>query len=235
MPDRDLRNHSPRRARWALFVTALLVIAAAVVAWRLTPLAEIVTPEHLAEGFRGTRPTPGSALVVIGIFVLGGFVVLPVAVLITATALIFPAPAAFAVSMIGSLANALALYVVGRRFVRGTLRQAFGPTVAKLSQALDHGGIMAVAIVRLIPIAPYSFVNVAAGSLAVRLSDYMIGTALGLLPGITIVTAFGSQLRALVENPTPGRIAVLAGILALWIAVGVILQRVTRRRRPTRM
>ena len=231
MPDTDLRNLSPTRARWALLLAALLLIAAAIVIWRLTPLAEVVTPERLADWFRGIRPTPGSALLVIALFVLGGFLVLPLGLLIAATALVFPAPAAFAISMIGSLANALALYLFGSRFLRGPFRQAFGPTVAKLSQALDRQGILAVAVVRSLPIAPFTFVNVAAGSLAIRLSDSVIGTALGLLPGLTIITAFGSQLRALWENPTPGRIAAFAGIIAIWIGVAVLLQRVAGRRR----
>jgi len=77
-------------------------------------------------------------------------------------------------------------------------------------------------------------VNVAAGSIGVPMADFLIGTALGLTPGIVAITAFGGQLRAVLEHPTPLRIAALMAIIGGWIALSLLLQRfVSRRQRST--
>ncbi|WP_348240396.1 TVP38/TMEM64 family protein, partial [Salmonella enterica] len=74
--------------------------------------------------------------------------------------------------------------------------------VERLRNALDRSGIVAVATIRMVPIAPFTLVNLAAGSIDVRLRDYALGTALGIIPGTAVLTAFGHQLRAIIERPT---------------------------------
>jgi uncharacterized membrane protein YdjX (TVP38/TMEM64 family) len=66
----------------------------------------------------------------------------------------------------------------------------------------------------------------------VRLRDYVLGTALGVLPGTVALTAFGHQLRAIVERPTLTNVGVLVGIVLAWIALSLALQRWVGRRRP---
>jgi len=44
-------------------------------------------------------------------------------------------------------------------------------------------GILTVAMIRNIPVAPFTIVNLIAGASHIRLKDYLIGTALGMLPG----------------------------------------------------
>ena len=43
--------------------------------------------------------------------------------------------------------------------------------------------MLAVAAIRLVPIAPFTFVNFAAGASAIKLVDYVAGTLVGMLPG----------------------------------------------------
>jgi uncharacterized membrane protein YdjX (TVP38/TMEM64 family) len=72
---------------------------------------------------------------------------------------------------------------------------------------------------------------VAAGSLAVPFSQYVLGTALGLAPGILVLTIFGSQVRSVWEDPTLLNVLAVVGVLAAWIAVSFGLQRLVSRRR----
>lgn len=208
-----------------------LIAAAAVVLWRYTPLAEFADAERIAAWMSQFGESAWSPLIAIAAFVIGGFVVFPLTLLIAATAVVFDPVPAFAISLSGGLANALALYGVGRGLMRRTVMRAFGNYVERLRNALDRSGIVAVATIRMVPIAPFTLVNLAAGSIDVRLRDYALGTALGIIPGTAVLTAFGHQLRAIIERPTVANVALLAVVVLVWLGLSLALQRFVARRR----
>jgi uncharacterized membrane protein YdjX (TVP38/TMEM64 family) len=219
-----------RKARWILLAVAALVMAVAVGLWRYTPLADWADPERVVAWMRTLRSSPWAAGLVIGAYIVGGLIAFPLTLLIAATALVFDPLAAIALSLGGSLANALTLYLLGRLVMRDTVTHAFAGAIEKLRGLLSRSGIVAVATIRMVPIAPFTFVNLAAGALDVRLRDYTLGTLLGLLPGTLALTAFGRQLRAIIERPTLKNVGLLLAALVTWIAVSVLLQRWASRR-----
>jgi uncharacterized membrane protein YdjX (TVP38/TMEM64 family) len=169
--------------------------------------------------------------VIIGLFVLGGLIAFPLVALIAVTALVLSPLLAFFVSLAGSLASALTTYVIGARFMGKAARTAFGPTIEKLQSTLSDKGVIAVAVIRTVPVAPFTVVNLAAGSIGVPLQQYLLGTAIGLVPGLIAITAFGQQLRATLAHPTPSRIALLLAIVVAWIALSLLLQKLVARGR----
>ena len=82
----------------------------------------------------------------------------------------------------------------------------------------------------MLPIAPFAVVNLAAGSIGVRFQDFMLGTALGLAPGIVVLSMFGQQVRALWRQPTVNGVLVAAGIVSAWLALSFLVQRLVSRR-----
>ena len=80
------------------------------------------------------------------------------------------------------------------------------------------------------PIAPFTLVNLAAGAMSVKFSDYMLGTALGLAPGLTMMCIFGRQVRAFWNHPSITKALVGVAIALVWIGVSVMLQRWMSRR-----
>ena len=218
-----------RSARWLILGIGLFIAAAAVVLWRYTPLAEWASPERVAEWMERVRTSPWAPVIVVGAFIVGGFIMFPLTLLITATAVVFSPAIAIILSLAGSIANAFALYLVGHRLMRNTMTHAFGSYVEKLRRALDRSGVIAVATVRMVPIAPFTLVNLAAGAIDVRLRDYLLGTILGLLPGTIALTAFGHQIRAIIDNPTPMNVGLLVAAVAGWILLSLGLQRLVSR------
>jgi uncharacterized membrane protein YdjX (TVP38/TMEM64 family) len=80
-------------------------------------------------------------------------------------------------------------------------------------------GVLSVAIIRNIPAAPFTIVNMIAGASHLKLKDYMIGTAIGMLPGILAITIFADRLLNTIQNP--GWVNVLiAVVLALVLIAG---------------
>ena len=218
---------SQTRSRWLLVAAALALLTVGVVLWRYTPLSEWAKPDRLAQWIETFKDAPWSPFAVVGLFVLGGLILCPLLLLIAATAVVFDPLVAIPVSLAGSLSNASVTYFIGAKFARGTVKRAFGTAVKRVSDALQSRGILAIAALRTVPVAPFTLVNIAAGSIGVRYIDYLIGTALGLAPGIIMLTAFGSQLHELWQNPTPARIAVFIAIVVGWIGLSLALQKLT--------
>lgn len=214
---------------WRLLAVVAVGIVAATAAWRFTPLAAWASPEHVASWLDRFEAAAWAPLVTIAAFVVGGLVLFPLLLLIAATAMVFDPPAALGCSLVGALANASVTYAVGAKLLRGTVHRALGDRMTRVSALLARGGIVAVTVARTLPLAPFSVLNVAAGSIGVRFRDYLIGTALGVAPGMLAVTAFGRQLRNLLSEPTPAGVALLVAVaLCLW-GSSLLLQRLVRR------
>jgi uncharacterized membrane protein YdjX (TVP38/TMEM64 family) len=230
-PSTDIVTTDQSRARWRLVALALALAIIAVVLWRFTPLSDYADPDRLITWISTVRDSPWAAPVLILLFVIGGLVVFPLTVLIAVSALMFEPALALFVAFMGTLANAVVTYGVGAKLLRGTALAAAGPAIARATTALENSGVIAVAVIRMVPVAPFTFVNVAAGSIGVRLRDYILGTALGVAPGILALTFFGQQLQSILRDPSPSGIFTLFGVVILWIGLSLLLQKVITRSR----
>ncbi len=85
-----------------------------------------------------------------------------------------------------------------------------------------RGGVSSVLAVRLLPVAPFTMVNIAAGVCRVRTWPFVAGSALGLAPGIGAVSLFGRQIRLVMRRPDALSVALLLGV-AFVLPVGLLL------------
>ena len=63
------------------------------------------------------------------------------------------------------------------------MRRFAGRRVNAVSRRLSQHGLWAMTLLRLLPIAPFSVVNLVAGASEMRLRDFLLGSLLGMLPG----------------------------------------------------
>jgi phospholipase D1/2 len=150
---------------------------------------------------------------------------LPVTLLIAVTGIVFGPVAGAAYAIVGALLSASATYGLGRWLGRDVVHRMLGPRVNRLSRRIAKRGIVAVAIVRLLPIAPFTVVNVVAGASHLSFRDYLLGTLLGMSPGILITVTFVHNLAEAIRNPSLETILILAGIVILLIGFAIFLQR----------
>jgi uncharacterized membrane protein YdjX (TVP38/TMEM64 family) len=68
---------------------------------------------------------------------------------------------------------------------------------------------------------PITIVNLVAGASHLQLRDFLVGTALGMAPGIVAVCVFTDRLAAALSDPSPLQITVLV-IVLLSIALGAV-------------
>ena len=206
-----------------LAVTLLALLAFAMF-WRAGPgdaLAEAgrINAAALAPSWWG-----GVALI-LGGYLLAGIVMFPVLILILATGLIYGPLIGPAIAVTGGLASALLGYGIGRLVGRKRLRRLTRGRIEHIGQALGRHGALSVMLIRLIPVAPFGLVNLAAGANGVRLRAFMLGTISGLAPGIIALTLFSGQLRTVLENPDTTNLTVLLIVAIVIIAAGSWLWR----------
>jgi uncharacterized membrane protein YdjX (TVP38/TMEM64 family) len=77
----------------------------------------------------------------------------------------------------------------------------------------------------MVPIAPYSLVNLAAGAVHVPLRDFVYGTLLGMSPGVVGITFFTNRLEQMIHSPNALNLIVLIGTLSIMLLGIVALRR----------
>jgi phospholipase D1/2 len=223
-------SEKPRRRKspWVLLVLAALVLIGLASIWTLTPLNAVADVEHW-EGMLAAIRGPWEVLAVVAVFVLSGFVAFPVVALIAGTTAVFGVWPGMLYAGLGAMASALATYSIGWWLGQRRLRHYFGPRINRIKQSFEGRGIVTVTAIRLIPAAPYTLVNLAAGALRIPPIDYTIGTALGLAPGILVMSLLGGTIVGIIAHPTVGGVALIVGLLLATILLSIGLQAVVRR------
>lgn len=230
VPGLELSGRPPRiRLLAALRLgVVLLAFAALLLAWQFTPLGDMLNPSRLRASMAGAHGI-GAPFLVVALFVLLGLLAFPLNLLIAATGAAFGFWPGIAYAAAGALASALATYGVGRWAGPGTLRDLFGATVHRIGEKVRQNGVLAFSVVRLVPVAPFSLVNLAAGALQVPLRTYLLGTAIGLAPGLLLLGAAGDRLPALLHRPSATDILALIGILLLLVLLSIGFRIALRR------
>jgi phospholipase D1/2 len=208
---------------------ATMLVGALTLAWHVTPLSEWADPDRVRQWFAGIVREPWAPALVIAAFLAGGLIAFPVTILIAATAAAFGPWLGFLYATLGALTSALAIYGIGAYFGRGALSDLLGPRLDKVRKRIARQGVLAVAAVRVVPIAPFTFVNLAAGASSIKLVDYLAGTLLGMLPGLVVMSALGHRIVAIISDPSLKEVTLLALAVISWLAVSLGVQALVSR------
>jgi uncharacterized membrane protein YdjX (TVP38/TMEM64 family) len=135
----------------------------------------------------------------------------------------------FLYGLCGMIVAAVVSYLPGRLVRRDTVRRLAGPRLNRLTAALYHRGALAVAVVRLLPIAPFVVVNLVMGAMRIRLRDFVLGSLVGVLPGMLMATVLSEQISRWIVKPAEINGWLIALAAALLVTVVYFGQRWLRR------
>ena len=225
---KDARKPVPQR----LIGLGLLALALGLLAvvWRATPLKDVVNLASLvglAEQFESMPFTPAIA---IACFTLAASLLVPVTLLIAVTGIVFGPFYGALYAIAGSTLSAALTYGLGMWIGRETVRELLGARINRLSRRIAKRGILAVMVVRVLPVAPFLVINVVAGASHIGLRDFLIGTVFGMAPGIVLTVTFAHHLAEAARRPTAGTVAVLVVVGLVLIASALGLQKLFARR-----
>lgn len=212
-------------ARGLLSLVALLAsLGALAAAWHWTPLGQwirIDTVSVLLTNFNASHLAP---LLIIGLFALGG-IFIPITLLIISTALVFDPLPGFLLSMCGSVLSAAVTFKIGNYLGRDAIRKIAGKRANRVSRKIVRHGFLAVTFLRLAAIAPFTVINLIAGASNVKFRDYLIGTVLGMSPGILALNVFGQGLIAAIRKPSPLSLTILIAVIIFFFSASIWLSR----------
>lgn len=217
------RKPVPRRII-GLAMLALALIAFAL-AWRFTPLREWMNLGSLIALARSVDKMPFTPVIVIAAFVAAGMLMVPITLLIAVAGMVFGPLYGGIYAISGVVLSAFFGFVLGNWLGRDALRSMLGARINNLSRRFAQRGIAAMAVVRLLPIAPFTIVNVVAGASHLAMRDYMIGTLLGMVPGIMLTVVFSHNLAEAIRHPSPETIVVLVLVTGALTLSAVLLQK----------
>jgi uncharacterized membrane protein YdjX (TVP38/TMEM64 family) len=221
-----------RRARSELVPVAVMLAALAMmaVAWRWTPLSQWVDPAKLVELGASFEQDPLAPLVVIGVYIVAASVAFPLMVLILATMMVFGPWLGIVYSMTGSLLSGMLVFALGRIAGRRNVERLTSGRFRRITAALRSRGLMTVITVRMLPVAPYSIVNLVLAAAGIGARDFALGTLIGLMPGILALAIFHSRLVETLRRPDVANLLLLVLVSAALVGVLAWLRSLLRAR-----
>ena len=116
----------------------------------------------------------------------------PKALLTAAGGALFGLWAGAALSLAAALVGAVISFGVGRMLGREAVDRLIHGRLARVDALLADHGLSAVLIVRLVPLVPFIAINYASGLSGVKFRHYVLGSALGMVPGSLAYAALGA-------------------------------------------
>ena len=207
------------RPAWVKVSAIVAVFAALALAWRYTPLADLITAERIISWARTVGDTAWAPIAVAFAFSPAAFVMFPRPLITLFAVIAFGPWLGFAISIAGIAGSAVCVYYAGRAVPRDRVRRLAGKRLNRISELLRNRGLVAAFACSIAPVAPFVVVGMVAGAVRIRLWQYVVGTLLGMLPGTLATTVFGRELAAALEDPSKINYWIVAGIVVVLAAL----------------
>ncbi len=203
-----------------LVVVALVAVVAALWAW--TPLRDVGSVADLQRLLAPVLQSPLLPVVLILTFLVAGLLFVSVWIVILQTCLLYPPAASVPLALCGALLSALVFYGVGR-FLGRDVVERFAPL--RVQNAVAGAGLETIIAVRVLPLLPYTFVNLSCGAFGVPLRTFFVGSVVGMAPGVVGVAVLGERVVAVLRDPTPQSLAAVVAVAVALAGVALVLRR----------
>lgn len=161
-------------------------------------------------------------VVVLCIFTIRPFTLIPLSVVAVATGLLFGPYIGTAYIIIGTVLGAISSFVAIKYMITDAeIQDDDKENLKALKQNLEEHGFKSVLMLRLIPVLNFDLLTFICAKTKVDFWKYVGATAIGTIPGSSMFGFFGSSLLGLkLVN-----VIVLAGVVGLLFVIGFILKR----------
>jgi len=183
------------RARFRKLIGLIALALLLTLAWAFSPLREALDPARVV----GFLRQQGAALGLpggIALFALASMCAVPLTFLTIVAVIAYEPLSAYLCCIIGGCVGGACSHRLGAWLGAGFVRKLAGPSVQRVSERLGRRGVTAVIIIRLLPLAPFAIVNMLIGASHISLRDLIVGTWLGMTPGIVLLVIFFDRLTA---------------------------------------
>lgn len=163
-------------------------------------------------------------VIVFLIFTLGGAMGVPLNFMLVTTAIVLGSRFAMLYGISGALVSSCIGFYMGNLLGKPLIRRFGSDSVEAVSRKLGERSFRSVAFIRLIPVAPFFIVNMVAGASHLKFKQYLIGTVLGMAPGMSAVVLLADRAEAAARDPRLENLLTLAAVLAAIVGAVIYLR-----------
>lgn len=113
-------------------------------------------------------------------------------------------------TVIGATIGATIIFLIAKSSLGEALADKAGAWLGKLRDGFEENALSYLLFLRLVPAFPFWLVNLAPALLGVPLRTYVLGTAIGIIPGTLAFSFAGSGLGSVIEAQNEVHAACLA-------------------------
>ena len=212
------RHDSPNAGDWARIAAPVVVVAALlVVAWR-TGYFDLRDPAKLTAAANRVQGTRWLGPIFSAVYAVIAALAAPVSPLAYAAGAVFGVVRGTLFVWVASVIGGATGYLLARTIWGKPARRILGRYQEKV-RALNKGSAFLTTLrLQLLPIVPFGVFNYAAGASQISFVPYILGTAIGVLPGSVAAVYVGDRIMAGITSDRHAFIvaaAVMAALLGL--------------------
>lgn len=125
---------------------------------------------------------------------------LPASILTVASGFLFGTLIGAPAVVLGATIGACALFIAAKTSLQETLKGVAGPFIEKMEKEYNESPFSYLFTLRLIPVFPFAVANIAPALLGAKFKDYLITTAIGIIPGTVAYSLIGNGLRETIKS-----------------------------------
>ncbi len=133
-----------------------------------------------------------AGLIYIFIYTIRPLIFFPTSILTPVSAVLFGPIWGWILTYIGENFSAALAFLVGRYFGGGVTEKF--KILKKLDNSVTKSPFITVLFLRMVPIFPFDFVNFGLGVTKISFKWYLIGTLIGVIPGLTAYIFLGTSI-----------------------------------------
>lgn len=191
----------PAYRHFLKILVMILVVLGLLALWRWTSLENYLNVEAVTDFARVIKEYPFSPVLVPATYILLSLLSFPVTLMIMATIVVYGPWLGGAYALVGVLLSAMTMFFLGNFLGKEFIARFSGSLINRINQRLKESGLMAIIAFRIIPVAPFSIINLIAGVSAIQLKDFFWGTFIGILPGIVAIAMVADRLSKSLRQP----------------------------------
>lgn len=172
----------------------ILLVVLLVLAGKYTDLSRLVDQEYVRTMV--TSYGVYAPLAFILIYILATVFFLPGTIFTVLAGVLFGAGKGTAYVVVGATIGATIAFFISRFFGKSFVDNLLKGKFKKLEQydeKLEKNGFSTTLFLRLIPLFPFNGLNFALGLTRAKARDYVLGTALGIIPGSFVLASIGAS------------------------------------------
>ncbi|MFA3793025.1 TVP38/TMEM64 family protein [Aliiglaciecola sp. SL4] len=205
------------------------ILAGVVAAYFLTPLGEYLNIDKITELTSSVPQNFVTALVFLGVFFIGGSLLVPIPLMAFAVGLVFNIWISLLICIPGFLLASVSGYGVGKFMGVEVFGQKVSNSLDKVKDKMDDKGAWAVLALRLAPTPPFTVTSIIGGSLRIDFWKYAFGSTVGIMPLGLSAVFFGEGALQMMKDPSGLAATSLVAAIILFIVYRVMVNKQTEQ------